>query len=97
MHVRVTNNGQRAGADVVELYLGMPASTGEPPRQLKGFAKVNLAAGSSTDVSFTLDPSALSIWDTGSGGWVTRPGTYQVMVGDSSRDIRAAATFQLGG
>lgn len=96
VHVRVTNTGQRAGADVVELYLGMPAATGEPPRQLKGFAKVNLAPGASTDVSFTLDSAALSYWDTGSGGWVTAPGAYQVMVGDSARDIRASAAFQVG-
>jgi beta-glucosidase len=74
----------------------MPASTGEPPRQLKGFAKISLAPGASTDVSFTLDSAALSFWDTGSGGWVTSPGTYQVMVGDSSRDIRASAAFQVG-
>jgi beta-glucosidase len=95
VHVRVTNTGQRAGADVVELYVGMPASTGEPPRQLKGFAKVDLAPGASTEVSFTLGPAALSIWDTGSGGWVLRAGTYRAMVGDSSSDIRATATFQL--
>jgi beta-glucosidase len=95
VRVRVTNTGQRAGADVVQLYVGPPASTGEPPRQLKGFAKVDLAPGAATVVSFTLGPSALSIWDGASGGWVLRPGTYRAMIGDSSRDIRAAAAFQL--
>jgi beta-glucosidase len=73
----------------------MPASSGEPPRQLKGFAKVDLAPGASTEVSFTLGPSALSIWGGGGGGWVLRPGAYQAMIGDSSRDIRATAGFQL--
>jgi hypothetical protein len=91
VHVRVTNTGHRAGADVVELYIGMPASAGEPPRQLKGFAKVDLAPGASTEVSFTLGPAALSVWDGGSGRWVLRPGTYRAMVGDSSSDIRADA------
>jgi beta-glucosidase len=95
VRVRVTNTGQRAGADVVELYVGMPAATGEPPRQLKGFAKVDLGPGASAEMSFTLSPSALSIWDGGSGGWVLRPGTYRAMIGDSSRDIRATAAFQL--
>jgi beta-glucosidase len=95
VRVRVTNTGQRAGADVVELYVGLPASAGEPPRQLKGFAKVGLAPGAATVVSFTLGPSALSIWDGAGGGWVLRPGTYRAMIGDSSSDIRAAAAFQL--
>ena len=95
VRVRVTNTGRRAGADVVELYVGMPAATGEPPRQLKGFAKVDLAPGAATVVSFTLGPSALSIWDGGSGGWVLRPGTYRAMIGDSSSDIRASAAFAL--
>ena len=93
VRVRVTNTGRRAGSDVVQLYLGMPAAAGEPPRQLKAFAKVNLAPGASAVVPLVLSPSALRIW--GSGGWVTVPGTYRVMVGDSSRDIRAAATFRV--
>jgi beta-glucosidase len=91
-HVRVTNTGHRAGADVVQLYLRMPASAGEPPQQLKAFDKVTLAPGASTVVPLVLSPSALQTW--GSGGWVTQPGTYQVMVGSSSRDIHATATFQ---
>jgi beta-glucosidase len=95
VRVRVTNTGRRAGADVVELYAGMPASAGEPPRQLKGFAKVDLAPGAAAVVSFTLGPSALSVWDGGSGGWVLRPGTYRAMIGDSSSDLRATAAFQL--
>src|SRR5215472_766146 len=95
VHVRVTNTGRRAGADVAELYVGMPAATGEPPRQLKGFAKVDLAPGAAAVVSFTLGPPALSIWDGGGGGWVLRPGPYRAMIGDSSSDIRAAAAFRL--
>ncbi|HUL24408.1 MAG TPA: fibronectin type III-like domain-contianing protein [Streptosporangiaceae bacterium] len=76
----------------MELYVGMPAASGEPPRQLKGFARVDLAPGASTEVSFTLSPAALSVWD---GGWVLLPGTYQAMVGDSSSDISATASFRL--
>ena len=44
--VPVTNTGSRAGAEVVQLYVGQPASAGEPPKQLKGFRKVTLAPGS---------------------------------------------------
>jgi beta-glucosidase len=95
VRVRVTNTGPRAGADVVELYVGMPAPAGEPPRQLKGFAKAGLAPGASAVVSFTLGPAALSVWDSVGGGWVLRPGTYRAMIGDSSSDIRAVAPFRL--
>ncbi|MGE5136237.1 MAG: beta-glucosidase family protein [Gemmatimonadota bacterium] len=94
VHVRVTNTGHRAGAAVVQLYLGMPAAAGEPPRQLKAFAKVPLAPGASAVVPLVLSPSALQTW--GSGGWVTRPGVYRVMVGDSSAGIRAAGAFTVG-
>ena len=45
-----------AGADVAQLYLGDPASTGEPPRQLVGFQRVELAPGQSTRVQFTITP-----------------------------------------
>src|SRR2546429_9971080 len=71
-------------------YTTLFRSTGEPPRQLKGFARVDLAPGGAAVVSFTLGPYALSVWDGGSGGWVLRPGTYRAMIGDSSSDIRAS-------
>jgi beta-glucosidase len=94
VHLRVTNTGSRAGADVVELYLGMPAGAGEPPRQLKGFDRIWLEPGASTDVSFTLDEPSLSIWENGS--WAVPRGTYQVMAGQSSADILASASFHVG-
>lgn len=80
----VTNTGTRAGADVAQLYVGDPAATGEPPRQLKGFQRVSLAPGQSTRVHFTLDARDLSYWDTAANGWVEDPGTYGIYVGDSS-------------
>jgi beta-glucosidase len=80
----VTNTGSRAGADVAQLYLGDPASAGEPPRQLRGFQKVALAPGQSARVHFTLTPADLSSWDSGSQAWQVPAGGYQVYVGDSS-------------
>jgi beta-glucosidase len=79
---RITNTGTRAGSDVAQLYVGDPASAGEPPRQLEGFDRVTLAPGQSARVSFTLTPQQLSWW--GSTGWTESPGTYGVYVGDSS-------------
>ena len=59
----VTNVGNRAGADVAQLYLGDPAAAGEPPRQLVGFQRVNLAPGKSTRVQFTITPRDTWWWD----------------------------------
>jgi beta-glucosidase len=78
----ITNTGSRTGSDVAQLYVGDPASTGEPPRQLAGFSRVTLAPGQSAPVSFTLTPQQLSWWD--SAGWTESTGTYGVYVGDSS-------------
>ncbi|MBV9793036.1 MAG: glycoside hydrolase family 3 C-terminal domain-containing protein [Actinobacteria bacterium] len=87
----VTNTGSRAGADVAQLYVTFPASAGEPPRQLKGFQRVDLAPGRSERVRFTLTPSDLQWFDTSApgasatgGGWSQSAGAYQVYVGDSS-------------
>ncbi len=80
----ITNTGHAAGGDVVQLYLGDPAQAHEPPRQLIGFQKVSLPAGSSRRVHFTITPRDTWWWDQGARGWTQSPGTYQVYVGDSS-------------
>ncbi len=87
----VTNTGHRSGTDVAQLYLTEPAAAGEPPRQLKGFQRVNLAPGQSTRVQFTVTPADISWFDTSApgasatgGGWSQTAGQYQVYVGDSS-------------
>jgi beta-glucosidase len=82
------NTGARPGADVAQVYVGYPASAGEPPKQLKGYQKVFLQPGQSAVVNVTLDPNAFAIWDTSQNAWVVPGGTYQLLVGSSSRDIR---------
>ena len=91
----VANTGSRAGAEVVQLYLGDPATTGEPPRQLEGFQKVMLQPGQTQHVHFTLDPRAFSYWDEQTNGWVVANGTYQVLVGDSSRNLPLQGSFDV--
>jgi beta-glucosidase len=86
--VRVANVGTRAGAEVVQLYLGAPAAAQEPPKQLRGFEKILLKPGESKVVTLTLDKDSFAAWDTETHGWMVHPGTYSVMVGSSSRDIR---------
>ncbi len=91
--VDVKNTGQRAGAEVAQLYLGMPTETSEPPKQLKGFQKLTLQPGETKTATFTLTPADYSFWSAGMNEWAAYPGEYQVMVGSSSRDIHQSATF----
>jgi beta-glucosidase len=102
--VKVTNTGSRKGAEVVQVYLQLPASanTGrltQPPKRLVGFAKVELEPGAQQEVSITIDPAAsnhpLGVWDEASRSWVTPSGNYTVLVGNSSapRDLKSAGTI----
>jgi beta-glucosidase len=93
--VSVTNTGSRQGAEVVQLYMGHPASAGEPPKQLRRFRKITLAPGESRLVQFLLHRRDLAHWHVGSGHWIAPLGTYTVMVGNSSRNLPSTATFDL--
>jgi beta-glucosidase len=97
--VVVKNTGARAGTAVPQAYLGMPDPSGDvkqPPRALKGFAKLTLAAGASKRVSFPLDERAFSYWDTGAKGWRVKAGCYSVQVGFSSRDLPVSGIIGRG-
>ena len=89
----LTNTGSRTGAEVPQLYLGFPAAAGEPPKLLKGFTKVTLSPGQSRHMTFGLDWQDLANWDPTARGWLVTPGTFQVMVGASSRDVRLTNSF----
>jgi beta-glucosidase len=93
--VDVTNTGSRAGAEVAQVYLTDPSSAGEPPEQLKGFDKVNLAAGQTEHLTFTLDQRAFSTWESSAQQWGTHDGRYTVSVGDSSRDLPLHTTVDV--
>jgi beta-glucosidase len=88
----VTNTGDRAGSDVVQLYVGDPAATGEPPEQLKGFRKVALRPGQTRRVTLELDARAFAQWDTTANCWTVSGGAYRLMLGDSSVDLPLHAT-----
>ena len=83
--VSVTNTGRRGGVEVVEAYLGYPATAGEPPRQLKAFASVEVGAGSTRHVQLHLPRSAFEGYVE--GRWRTFSGTYTLSVGSSARDL----------
>jgi beta-glucosidase len=88
----VTNAGKRAGAEVAQLYIGKPSSSAipEPPKELAGFQKVDLQPGQTRRVHLMLDARSLSHWDTATHSWKIAAGTYRIMVGSSSRDIKLA-------
>lgn len=90
--VTVTNTGQQAGAEVVQVYVhDQQAAVDRPWQELKGFEKVRLEPGTSRTVEIRLDPSAFSYFDESAMQWTLEPGTFTVMVGSSSRDIRLEA------
>jgi beta-glucosidase len=93
----VTNTGNRAGAEVAQLYLGLPSSPSvpEPPRELKGFRRLELGPGQSATVKFALNARSLSYWDTPSRQWKVMPGDYTVSAGSSSRDLPLSGKFTI--
>lgn len=93
----VVNTGAVRGAEIVQLYVGLPSTDGvpQPPKQLKGFAKVTLDSGKQARVQMVLDERSLSFWDVKSHAWAVAPGEYRILVGASSRDIRLQGRFKV--
>jgi beta-glucosidase len=94
----VQNTGALAGAEVAQVYLGLPASTGEAKR-LVGWQKVSLTPGQLQNVTIQVSSSdsshPLSYWDTTSNFWLVASGTYTVYLGNSSRSLTTVGTFQM--
>jgi beta-glucosidase len=83
----VKNTGSRAGAEIAQVYAALPADAGEPPKRLVGWSKVQLAPGESKQVTVTVPPLYLSIYDVSSTSWKLLPGNYTFMIGGSSKDL----------
>jgi beta-glucosidase len=86
VRVHLRNAGSQPSSAVPQVYLGFPAAAGEPPRQLKGFAKVQLQPGEERDVEVAVPATAFRYWDADKSAWVAG-GANEVMLGRSSRDI----------
>jgi len=94
--VTVKNIGQVVGKEIVQLYVSDKVSSlPRPPKELKGFAKVALRPGEVKSVTFELDGRALAFYDPAKKRWVAETGEFEVLLGSSSRDIRARAAFKL--
>lgn len=96
VNVEVTNCGDRAGKEIVQLYLTAPQ--GDLAREvlaLKAFAKVHLEAGESKTVTMTLEWQDFACFHPGMADWVVDPGLYQLHVARSSRDIALSTVVKL--
>jgi beta-glucosidase len=91
----IRNIGAREGAEVVQLYLrDVLASVSRPVMELRGFEKISLKPGETRTVAFTLTREDLTMLDQGLNP-VVEPGTFRVMVGHSSADIRLTGEFEV--
>jgi beta-glucosidase len=96
--VDVTNTGQRAGDEVVQLYTHQVASSVKrPAKELRGLQRVALAPGEKKTVRFDLQAEKLAFWDEATHGFRVEPGAVEALVGSSSEDIRLRARFQVTG
>ncbi|MFD4609407.1 fibronectin type III-like domain-contianing protein [Streptomyces sp. NPDC058440] len=94
----MTNTGRRAGDEVVQLYVHQRTSRDKQPlRQLRAYARVSLKPGETKTVRLRLATSDLAHWDVTRSKWVVESGTYDVMAGASSADIRARTSLKVQG
>lgn len=96
--VKVTNTGDRDGAEVVQVYVGEEDPAVErPPKELAGFAKETIPAGETKRISMELGLDAFQYWDPETERWTIDPGKFRVIVGSSSRDIRGERMVNVRG
>ena len=95
--VRISNTGQREGAETVQLYVGDEATrvVMRPEKELKAFRKVHLRPGEGTTITFTLAPRDLQYYDEQGHRWIGTAGMHRISVGSSSRDVRLSRDFEL--
>lgn len=94
--ITVKNTGKRAGKEVIQLYIrDLESALARPVKELKDFAKLRLQPGETQMVEFRLDQRAFAYYDPYRQAWVVEPGVFEILIGSSSRDIRAQARISL--
>jgi beta-glucosidase len=91
----VKNIGKRSGADVAQVYIAPKRGGWEAPKRLAGFAKVALDPDGEKTVTLMIDPRLLSVFDAKAQSWKRAPGDYDILLGASSRDIKARTSVRL--
>ncbi len=95
---RIKNTGAKDGAEVVQLYVGLPgAKVFRPEKELKGFQKIYLKAGECKKVSILFDDKTFRYWNVKTNQWEMETGDYQIMVGASVADIRLEGSIRIVG
>lgn len=94
--VRLTNTGDRAGREVVQVYLAPVDDSAErPARWLAGFANVEAGPGETVEAAIELPRRAFEIWDEEKGDWTLVAGTYEVLAAHSLTDARLTTTVEI--
>jgi beta-glucosidase len=91
----VKNTGSRAGTEIAQVYASLPDATGEPPKRLIGWTRIELKPGESKQVSVPVTGDRLRIYDEASDSWKLVPGDYTIRVGGSSQDLPLHQTISL--
>lgn len=92
--IPVTNTGDVEGKEIVQLYIqDEKSSLPRPLKELKGFKKVNVSPGHTTDVTFTITPDDLKFFDDTKHEWIVESGKFKAIIGASSTDIRSTVQF----
>ncbi len=86
VEVPVKNIGRRSGAEVVQLYIRDLQDAEGPLKSLRGFGRVNVAAGQTATVTMQLTPQSFEFWDAATNSMRVKPGKYEILVGTSSQD-----------
>jgi beta-glucosidase len=94
----VKNTGSRTGEEIIQLYVRDLAATVEREvKSLKGFVRISLKPGESKTAVFKIDKHHLAFYDENQRQWIAEPGEFEILVGNSSRDIRLTGKFRLNG
>ncbi len=95
VEITVSNTGKADGEEIVQLYLrDLVASVSRPVMELKDFKKIKLKTGETRTIQFVIDKNKLSFYNQ-QLNWIAEPGKFDLMIGASSRDIRARESFEL--
>lgn len=95
--LEVTNTGPRRGSEVVQLYVGdVEAGVPRAKRELKAFQKLTLDPGERRSIELRLDERSFAYWDPDGRDWVVEPGSFDLAVGRSSRDLRQVVRLEVG-
>jgi beta-glucosidase len=96
VQVQVKNTGNRAGKEIVQLYIrDVISKVIRPVKELKGFAKVELQPGEQKTVTFTLDKRSFAYYDVERKDWCVETGEFEIQLGKSSRDIVCTETIHV--